>query len=145
MDVSHDHVVFGPQIPFLGLKAYFRLFDPQMYIISCYIWNFRSMTDHNHTGSFSEESDKIGRGFSKILETWEFGLSFNIIRHVFFCFGQKSFFVGFMNFWKILKKNRKITFLGVNNAFFNRFSWLSTFFQGNLVIFVIFIAFWEFL
>jgi hypothetical protein len=49
-------------------------------------------------GSFSEESDKIGRGFIKILETWQFGLSFNIIRYVFFCFGQKKNFVGFMNF-----------------------------------------------
>jgi hypothetical protein len=34
-------------------------------------------------GSFSEESDKIGRGFIKILETWQFCLSFNIIRHIF--------------------------------------------------------------
>jgi hypothetical protein len=47
-------------------------------------------------GSFSEESDKIGQGFIKILETWQFGLSFNIIRHVFFCFGQKKIYVGFM-------------------------------------------------
>jgi hypothetical protein len=49
-------------------------------------------------GSFSEESDKIGQWFIKILETWQFDLSFNIIRHVFFCIGQKKFFVGFMNF-----------------------------------------------
>jgi hypothetical protein len=48
-------------------------------------------------GSFSEESDKIFRGFIKILETWQFGLSFNSIKHVFFCFGQKNFF-GFMIF-----------------------------------------------
>jgi hypothetical protein len=54
-------------------------------------------------------------GFIKNLDTWQFGLSFNIIRHVFFCFGQKKFFVGFMNWWKILV--------------------LRTFFEGNLVIF----------
>jgi hypothetical protein len=41
--------------------------------------------------SFSERSVKIGRGFIKILETWKFGLSFNIIRHVFFCFVQNKF------------------------------------------------------
>jgi hypothetical protein len=41
-------------------------------------------------GSFSKESDKIGRGFIKILETWQFGLSFNIIRHVFFLFWPKN-------------------------------------------------------
>jgi hypothetical protein len=42
-----------------------------------------------------------------------------------------------MNFWKMLvlcKKNCKITLLAANNAFFNWFSWLSTFFKGNLVI-----------
>jgi hypothetical protein len=89
-------------------------------------------------GSFSEESDKIGRGFIKILETWQFGLSFNIIRHVFFCFGQKIFLSVlwiFEKFWSCAKKNRKITLLAVNNAIFNRFSWLSTFYWGNLVIF----------
>jgi hypothetical protein len=53
---------------------------------------------YKEIGSFSEESDKIGRGFIKILETWQFGLSFNIIRQVFFSFGQKKFFVGFTNF-----------------------------------------------
>jgi hypothetical protein len=41
--------------------------------------------------SFSERFEKIGRGFIKIHETWQFGLSFNIIRHVFFCIGQKIF------------------------------------------------------
>jgi hypothetical protein len=51
-------------------------------------------------GSFSEGSDKIGRGFIKILETWQFGLSFNIIRQVFFCFGHKIFYVGFIDFLK---------------------------------------------
>jgi hypothetical protein len=58
-------------------------------------------------GWFSEESDKIGRGFIKILETSQFGLSFNTIRHVFFCFGLKNFFVGFMNFWKMLVLRKK--------------------------------------
>jgi hypothetical protein len=83
----------------------------------------------------SERFKKIGRRLIKILETLQFGLSFNIIRHVFFCFGQKKFFVGFMNFWKMLvlrKKNRKITLLAINNAFFQR--WLFTFFEGYLVI-----------
>jgi hypothetical protein len=77
------------------------------------------------TGSFSERSEKIGRGFIKILETWQFGLSFNIIQQIFFCFDQKKFYVGFMIFLKILvlrKKNRKITLLAVNNALLNRFS-----------------------
>jgi hypothetical protein len=55
---------------------------------------------HFVVGSFSEESDKIGRGFIKILETWQFGLSFNIIRHVFFCFGPKNFFCRFYEFLK---------------------------------------------
>jgi hypothetical protein len=40
-------------------------------------------------GSFSERSEKIGRGFIKILEAGQFDLSFNIIRHVFFRFGQQ--------------------------------------------------------
>jgi hypothetical protein len=31
--------------------------------------------------------------------------------------------------WCCANKNRKITLLAVNNAFFNRFSWLSTFFK----------------
>jgi hypothetical protein len=53
---------------------------------------------NKHIRSFSAESDNIGRGFIKILETWQFGLSFNNIRHIFFCFGQKKFFVGFINF-----------------------------------------------
>jgi hypothetical protein len=44
-------------------------------------------------GSFSEQFEKFGRGFIKILETWQFGLWFNIKRHVFFCFDQKFFFV----------------------------------------------------
>jgi hypothetical protein len=38
--------------------------------------------------SFSERFTKIGRVFIKILETWQFVLSFNIIKTVFFCFGQ---------------------------------------------------------
>jgi hypothetical protein len=59
------------------------------------------------TGSFSERSEKIGRGGIKILETWQFGLSFNIMRHVFFCFGQKKINVGFMNFLKILVLRKK--------------------------------------
>jgi hypothetical protein len=40
-------------------------------------------------------------------------------------FWPKKFFVDFMNFLKTLvlrKKNRKITLLAVNNAFFIRFS-----------------------
>jgi hypothetical protein len=68
-----------------------------------------------HTESFSEGFKKIGRRFIKIFETWQFGLSFNIIRQVFFCFGQKTFFVGFMNFCS--KKNRKITLLAINNEY----------------------------
>jgi hypothetical protein len=42
-----------------------------------------TLTTQLNMGSFSEESDKIGRGFIKILETWQFCLSFNIIRHIF--------------------------------------------------------------
>jgi hypothetical protein len=34
---------------------------------------------------------QIGRGFIKILETWQFGLSFNIIRQVFFVLAKKIF------------------------------------------------------
>jgi hypothetical protein len=47
---------------------------------------------------FNGEVESMVRGFIKIIETWQFGLSFNIISNVFFCFGQKNFFVGFMNF-----------------------------------------------
>jgi hypothetical protein len=97
----------------------------------------RSVLFNSRYGWFSEESDKIGRGFIKILETWQFGLSFNTIRHVFFCFGLKFFLSVlwiFEKFWSCAKKNLKITLLAVNNAFFNRFSWLNTFFEGNLVI-----------
>jgi hypothetical protein len=102
-------------------------------------------------GSFSEESDKIGRGFIKILETWQFGISFNIIRHVFFVLAKKIF----CRFYEFLKnsglhKNRKITLLTVNNAFFNRVSWLRTFFKviwwlfDYYCILRIFVNFWFF-
>jgi hypothetical protein len=106
-------------------------------------WIFRCVlkyhTAYHTAGWFSEESDKIGRGFIKILATWQFGLSFNTIRHIFFCFGLKNFFCRLYEFLKNFglaqKKNRKITLLAVNNAFFIRFSWLNTFFEGHLVIF----------
>jgi hypothetical protein len=39
--------------------------------------------------SFSEQWKKIGRGFIKILKTWQFGLSLNIIRHLFFDLAKK--------------------------------------------------------
>jgi hypothetical protein len=55
---------------------------------------------YNPLGSFSEESDKIGREFIKILETWQFGLTFNIIKHVFFLFWPKNFFCRFYEFLK---------------------------------------------
>jgi hypothetical protein len=87
-------------------------------------------------GSFSERFKKIGRGFIKILETWQFGLSFNIIRHVFSVLTKIKFLSAlwiFEKFWSCAKKNRKITLLAVNNAFLHRLSWLSTFFEGNLV------------
>jgi hypothetical protein len=77
----------------------------------------KKTTKIGETWYFSERSDKIGRGFIKILETWQFGLSFNIIRHVFFCFGQKKFLSVlwiFEKFWSCSKKNRKITLLAVN-------------------------------
>jgi hypothetical protein len=63
------------------------------------------MAEKFNMESFSGRFTYIGRGFIKILETWQFGLSFNIIRHVFFCFGQKKFLVGFMNFG-LEQKNR---------------------------------------
>jgi hypothetical protein len=91
------------------------------------------------TESFSEESDKIGRRFIKILETWQFRLSFNIIKHVFFLFGPNKilcrFYEFLINFGLAQKRNHKITLLAVNNAFFYRFLWLSTFFEGSLLIF----------
>jgi hypothetical protein len=37
----------------------------------------------------------------------EFGLSFNIIREVFLCYGQEVFFVGLMNFLKNLGYEQK--------------------------------------
>jgi hypothetical protein len=54
----------------------------------------------NLVGHFLSDLKKIGRGFIKILETWQFGLSFNIIRHVFFCFGQKKNLCRFYEFLK---------------------------------------------
>jgi hypothetical protein len=84
----------------------------------------------------------IGLNWTRVHQNpWNLAIWFIIQYHktrTFFCFGKKNFFVGFLNFWKILilhKKNRKITLLAVNKAFFNRFSWLSTFFEFNLVIF----------
>jgi hypothetical protein len=50
-------------------------------------------------GSFSEESNKIGRGFIKILETWQFGLSFNIMTRIFL-FWPKKIFCRFYEFLK---------------------------------------------
>jgi hypothetical protein len=74
---------------------------------------------HPRTYLHSERFEKIGRGFIKILETWQFGLSF-------FDLAKKknlSLFYEFLkNFGLAQKKNRKITLLAVNNAFFNRFS-----------------------
>jgi hypothetical protein len=97
------------------------------------VWQTRS-------GSFSERFEKIGRGIIKILETWQFGLSFNIIIHVFFLFWPKTFFCLFYEFWKNVGLTHKkiVKLLTVNEAFFNRFSWLSTFFEGNFYDFLIF-------
>jgi endoplasmic reticulum chaperone BiP len=71
-------------------------FDSQFKVINMKVVYLELKT--NPSGSFSERSEKIGRGFIKILETLQFGLSFNMIRQVFFCFGQKKIYVGFMNF-----------------------------------------------
>jgi hypothetical protein len=62
-----------------------------LYLYSKFFFSFES---------FSERFKKTVRGFIKILETLQFGLSFNTIRQVLFCFGQK-----------------KIVLLAVNNAF----------------------------
>jgi hypothetical protein len=42
----------------------------------------------------------IDRRFMKIVETWQFSLSFNIIRHVFFLFWPRIFFCRFYEFLK---------------------------------------------
>jgi hypothetical protein len=58
--------------------------------------------------SFSERFEKIGRGFIKILETLQFGLSFNVIRHVFFVLAKKKFLsvlLIFEKFWTCQKKS----------------------------------------
>jgi transposase len=55
--------------------------------------NFQRSVSHSMS-----DLKKTGRGFIKILETMQFGLSFNIIRRVFSCFDQKKISVGFMNF-----------------------------------------------
>jgi hypothetical protein len=74
-------------------------------------------------GSFSERFEKIGRGSIKILETWQFGfIQYHKTR--IFWFGHKNFL---SVLWSCTKKNRKITLLAINIAFFHRFSWLSTF------------------
>jgi hypothetical protein len=69
---------FGPEKALLTFQSFCQT------LLSSPVANFWAFP----IGSFSEQSDKIGRGFIKILETWQLGLSFNIIRHVFFCFGQ---------------------------------------------------------
>jgi hypothetical protein len=48
----------------------------------------------------------IDRGFMKFVETWQFSLTFNIMRHIFL-FWPRFFFVGFMNFWKFLVLSKK--------------------------------------
>jgi hypothetical protein len=72
---------------------------------------------------------------------WNLAIWFIIQYHKthIFLFWLKKIFCRFYEFLKNFglaqKKNRKITLLAVNNAFFIRFSWLNTFFEGNLVIF----------
>jgi hypothetical protein len=54
-------------------------------------------------------------------------------RRIFLFWPKKNFcpFCEFLKIWKLVlrQKNRKITLLAVNNAFFNRYSCLSTFFK----------------
>jgi hypothetical protein len=84
--------------------ACYTTFDTRYVNTLLFIW------DLNYT-QITERFEKIGRGFIKIFETWQFGLSFNSIRHIFFCFGQKSFVSDlwiFEKFWYCAKKNHVI-------------------------------------
>jgi hypothetical protein len=50
MDMLHEHIVLGAQIPFLGSKDLFSPFFPQKYIFSYSMKNSRSMDmSHDHT------------------------------------------------------------------------------------------------
>jgi hypothetical protein len=71
---------------------------------------------------------------------WNLAIRFIIQYHktrIYFVLAKKKLcrFYEFLNNFGLAQKNRKITLLAVNNAFFNRFSWLSIFFEVNLVIF----------
>jgi hypothetical protein len=68
-----------------------------------YLWIYYCRT----VESFSERF-YMNFTFVKILETWQFGIIFKLIRHTyFFCFGREFGFVDFMNFWKMLILSKK--------------------------------------
>jgi hypothetical protein len=82
----------------------------------------------------------IGQNWTRVHQNpWNLTIWFFIHKTRIFLFWPKKIFLSvfwiFEKFWSCATKNRKITLLAVNNALFNRFSWLSTFFEGNLVIF----------
>jgi hypothetical protein len=53
MDISHDNIDFGPQIPFLGFEGLIRFLDPQKNGFSCSMLNSRTkniLYDHTDFG-----------------------------------------------------------------------------------------------
>jgi hypothetical protein len=113
-------------------------------------WDFKSRQKRTVRETLFE-SNKITKSFSERFNmngprvhqnSWNFKIWFIIRYHKtrIFCFGEKIFFCRFGEFLKnlVLSKKKSLNHVIdviVNNAFFHRFSWLGTNFEGNFVFF----------
>jgi hypothetical protein len=86
----------------LGFSFFTEIYSGELIYWKCiiYIQNLPALADWKLVGSFSERSEKIGRGFIKILEIWQFGFIIQCHKTRIFLFWPKKFFCRFYEFFK---------------------------------------------